>query len=167
MKLCTYGHPVFRASCKLIEKIDEETRQIALGMIEVMDNHGAIGLAAPQVGLALQLFVLRNLFPLPDGTLAPSAPLVFINPKIVSEAKEMAKDREASPSFPGVEELIERPVAVTIEALDLQGKPFVDSSQGINARIRLHEFEQLHGKLFIDHLPQKKRAAIEKRLKSL
>ncbi len=164
LKLCLYGHPIFRARCSPIAKIDEEIKQIALEMVEIMDKNGAIGLAAPQVGVALQLFVLRNLLPLPDGTLVPSSPLVFINPKILSQSSETAKAKEASPSFPGVEELIERPIAVTIEALDLTGKSFIDSSEGINARIRFHEIEQLNGKLFIDHLPEKKRKAIEQRL---
>lgn len=162
-----YGDPIFRTKGASIEKIDEEIRALARSMIEIMDTHHAIGLAANQVGVALRLFVLRNSIPLPDGTSVLSAtPLVFINPKILSTSREMQMDFEASPSFPGVQESIERPFAVTIEALDLNGKPFVDHSEGLNARVRFHEMEQLDGIVFIDHLPAKVRKRIETDLKN-
>lgn len=167
LSLRYYGDPIFRTKGALIEEINEDIRVLAKNMIETMDAYHAIGLAANQVGHAVRLFVLRNSIPLPDGTsVLSSTPLVFINPKILSKSREMQKDIEGSPSFPGIQESIERPYAVTIEALDLNGQRFVDHSEGLNARVRFHEIEQLDGIVFIDHLPSKIRKRIETELKN-
>lgn len=163
-----WGDPIFRTKGVEITEIDDSIRTLAQDLIDTMDANNAIGMAVNQIGVAVRLFALRNSIPLPDGSsiLSPE-PLVFINPKILSLSKETQRDYEGSPSFPGIQEIVERPMKVTIEALDLNGVTFVDHSEGLNARVRLHENDHLNGIVFVDHLPPKVKKRIEPTLNKI
>lgn len=168
-----YGDPVLRQSCAPIEEITDEIRQLASDMVETSDKNNGIGLSACQVGVPIRLFVLRNYIPLPDGTWTMSAPIAFINPKILSVSQETESDSEGCLSVPKIREWVDRPIKVTIEATDLNGKRFVEVFEGrdeierLNARVRLHENDHLNGVLFIDRLPPKVRKRIDQKLRDI
>ena len=158
-----YGNALLRTQCKAVERIDQQLIQLVNDMIETMDASSGIGIAAPQVGVGLRLFVLRNY--LDDESNSLSAPLVYINPKIIKVSKEAEEDVEGCLSIPGLRAKVRRPSKITIEAMDLSGRVFTEEIEGYNARVRLHENDHINGVLFIDRLPARVKKKIEPELK--
>lgn len=167
LKLRYYGDPVLRQHCRPIEKITDEIRTLVQDMIETMDAHQGIGLSACQVGIDLRLFVLRSYVETENAQWTVSAPLVFINPKILSKSSKTIVDSEGCLSIPKVRVNVERPLKVTVEATDLNGDLFVEESEGYNARTRLHENDHLNGVLNIDRTSATERKKIEPLLKEI
>jgi peptide deformylase len=167
LKLLYYGHPFLRRHSEPIAEITEEIKQLALDMVEVMDANNGIGLAAPQVGHLIRLFILRNYIELPDGRLQLSAPQVFINPKLSNASQEMIIDAEGCLSLPGFHVPVPRPAHVTIEALDLDGNPFKEERSEYKARVVMHENDHLNGVLQIDRTDRASRKKIEPYLREL
>lgn len=163
-----FGDPVLRQHCDPVQEITEEIKQLAHFMINVFDNNKGIGLAAPQVGISIRMFVLRDYIVLPDGRWTYSSPKVFINPTIIWKGRETWKDTEGCLSFPGMQVgPIERPMHIRIEAIGLDGKHFVEDREGLNARVSLHENDHLNGVLHIDRLSPSVRKKIEPELQIL
>ncbi len=166
-----FDDPVLRKQSEPVEKITDEIKQLVADLIETCAHHNGAGLSACQIGICLRIFILHNYLPLPDGTWALSAPLVFINPKILSASQEVESDSEGCLSIPHFREWVERPIKLTIEALNLKGERFVEVFEGrteierLNARVRFHENDHLNGVLFIDRLPPKVRKRIEPQLR--
>lgn len=130
----------------------EEIQTLIEDMAETMYAAPGVGLAATQIGVPLQLFIVDC-----AGEDEPSDFRVFINPEIL-EARESIVWSEGCLSFPGVTEDVERLAKVRARALGRDGKPFEIEAEGLLAVAIQHETEHLHGKLMIDHLgPLKKR----------
>lgn len=165
--ICMYGHPVLRAKAKDITVFDNELQNIIDNMIETMDASNGIGLAAPQVGLSINLFVLRNYLDSDSDDVKLSDPEVYINPKILFRSQEVDLDEEGCLSIPGVRASIYRPWEIEIEALNRKGELFRQRIEGFNARVRLHEFDHLQGVLFIDLLSKNDRKKIKKTLQDI
>lgn len=157
-----YGDPILRQKCEPVKEITPEIKELAQFMIDYIDQNSAIGLAAPQVGVPIRLFVLRDYLVQPDGKWVVSEPKVFINPKILWKSEETDTDTEGCMSFPGLQVgPIERPLKVKFEATDLEGKVFIDEREELNARVTFHENDHLNGVLHIDRLPPLFRKRIE------
>ena len=132
--------------------LSEEIQTLIDDMAETMYAAPGVGLAATQIGVALQLFIVDC-----AAEDEPSDFRVFINPEIL-EAHDEIVWSEGCLSFPGVNEDIERNAKVRARALDRNGKPFEIEAEGLLAVAIQHETEHLQGKLMIDHLgPLKKR----------
>lgn len=155
------GNPVLRQKCEPIEEITGEIKKLAEDMIDTADQVHCIGLSAPQVGLPIRLFVLRNYIFNEDGSWGVSDPIVFINPHIKIINEKTWVDEEGCGSIPGLRVPVERPMGIEVEALDLEGKPFKETIDGLNARVRLHENDHINGVLMIDRLNKKKKKQIE------
>ncbi len=110
-------------------------------MFETMDQADGVGLAAPQVGIAKRFFVVTA----DDGVRR-----VFVNPEIIKTSSEIVPYEEGCLSLPGIYEEIKRPAAVTITALDQNGKRFTLDAEGLLARVVQHENDHLDGILYID-----------------
>ncbi len=168
LSVVKYGSKILRTKCLLVEDINEEIRQLVFNMVETMDAAKGIGIAAPQVGHLLRIFVLRNYIEKGEDSFEISSDYqVYINPKILSVSKETAFEVEGCLSIPGVREEVERPLKIEIEALDLEGNLFKETLFGYNARVRLHENDHLHGVLFIDRIAKNRRKKIDPVLKQL
>lgn len=167
LPLYYYGHPILRKHCEPVIEITDDVRQLVADMIETMDKNNGIGVAAPQVGHLLRIFVLRNYVEGPDGHFRLSAPLVFINPKLRDPSLEQEIDLEGCLSLPHLRVPVARPRKITIEALDIEGNPFVQELEGINARTRMHENDHLNGVLHIDRTDPKTRNKIEPMLREI
>lgn len=163
-----FGDPVLRKRSKSVEKITDEIKELVRFMIDYIDNNSGIGLAAVQVGVPIRLFVLRDYIISSDGEWTFSEPKIFINPKILWKTKETKLDQEGCLSIPGLRlGPIERPDKVRVEAINLDGKKFIDERDGINARVFFHENDHLNGVFFIDRLPIAVRKKIENDLQIL
>ena len=162
-----YGDPILRKICRPITVITNEIRQLAQSMIVLMDKHDGVGLAAPQVGHDIRLFVLRNYIDLENDKWKLSEPRVYINPKLSFPRKNQVEEEEGCLSIPKLLYKVARADSVVVEALDLDGNPFTEKVDGYNARVRIHENEHLNGILFIDHLDAKTLKRIKPLLKEI
>lgn len=162
LKLRYYGDPFLRKHCREIHEVNDEIRQLAKDMIETMHSVNGVGLAAPQVGVDLRMFVSALS---EDGHL--TAPEVFINPKIIEVSEEGWVETEGCISIPGVYEEFERPTWVTMEAMNLEGKTFQRTGKSWRGRNLLHENDHLNGVLTIDRVGKLRRRQLEPVLKRI
>lgn len=139
LKLCRYEHPVLRRPTLPIKKFTPLLGEIADKMFEIMGTHKGCGLAAPQVGLSWQMFVMDL-----------GKPMVFINPEVTSSGP-LRSCNEGCLSLPGIDLTILRPRDAYIEWQDLNGKTFKAKYAGMYARCIQHEYDHLNATLIIDH----------------
>jgi peptide deformylase len=175
-EIVIYGDPVLRKKGKQINKITEEIRTLAQDMIESMHEAHGVGLAAQQVGEAIQLTVLD----VSDAENRPSRmwidgqevdpkehmPLILLNPQL-----ELSRETEIGPegclSFPEVTAEISRAERVKVTALDLDGKPVSFEAEGLLSRAVQHETDHLNGILFIDRMSSAAKVTLGSKLKRL
>ena len=148
--------PVLAMRCDPVGAIDDTIRALATDMLETMYAAPGRGLAAPQVGVALRLFVM-------DATWKDCvrSPDVVINPEIVTESPDRVTGLEGCLSIPGVTADIERAAAVTMRWTTLDGAPREELLTGFRAICAQHEFDHLNGIVTFDRLAPQARAALE------
>lgn len=159
--IVTYGNPVLRKIARPVETITTEVRELVAGMKATLKEYNGLGLAAPQVGEPLRVFIVDL-----SAMDITAEVQVFINPEIL-ETSGSAEFEEGCLSFPGIYQRLTRPERVKIKALDENGKEFVMEVDGLSARAILHENDHLDGVLFIDHFSSISRALIDRKLKKL
>lgn len=154
-----YPDPRLQEVCRPVVEVDESVRELVARMFELMFEARGVGLAAPQVGVAVRLFVA-------SPTCEPDDRRVYINPRIVA-AEGMQEEEEGCLSFPGVACRVKRHQKVTIEATDLDGSRFQETGEGLLARIFEHESDHLDGRLLVDRMGTVARMANRKALKEM
>jgi peptide deformylase len=164
LKIVQVGEPVLRANARplLTEETGlAETQQLIEWMRDTMRDAPGVGLAAPQVGLAIQLAViedraeyLKDLTPelLAQRERQPVEFQAIINPRIVERSEEQTEFYEGCLSLAGFSALVKRSRAVTVEYLDQSGAERRIEARGWYARILQHEIDHLHGSLYIDRM---------------
>ena len=154
LEILAYPNPFLRKVAQKVTQFDDSLKQIVANMSETMVKSDGLGLAATQVGLDMQLFILSPLaFKEKDEELQPGeVDLVFINPEIVEQSKEEYLSSEGCLSFPDVYINVSRPQWVVVKALDINGTPFEIKGEQLGARAMLHEMDHLSGKVMIDHV---------------
>lgn len=157
--ILTAPDPRLKEVAKDVATVDSAIKKLADDMLETMYAAEGIGLAATQIGVALRVIVV-DVAQKDDK----NDPQVFINPKIVWASEEVAKFQEGCLSVPDIWDDVERPVAVKVEYLDLDGKPQSVEADGLLADCLQHEIDHLNGTLFIDHLSRLKRSMAIKKL---
>ncbi len=164
-----YGDPMLRKKAQRVTEITEELCELVASMIETMEHYNGIGLAAPQVGKDLSLFILRDYIIDEEGRFLGIAPevKVFINPELCFVSKQTEVDEEGCLSVPKIKADVERPYSMIIEATNLSGERFREELSGYNARVRLHENDHVNGTLFVDRLSSKEKKRIEPLLRAL
>jgi peptide deformylase len=176
LPILEYGDPILRAKGKPIENIEDRIRELAANMIETMHAAHGVGLAAQQVGEALQLTVLDvslvedrpSTLKVDGKEVDPKAamPLVLINPEIeLLGATEVGV--EGCLSFPEITGDIERATSVIVRAQTVEGSTTEIEATGFLARAIQHEGDHLNGILFIDRMNSAAKAALSSRLKRL
>jgi peptide deformylase len=175
-EIVIYGEPVLRTKGRRITAVDDEIRQLAADMLETMHEAAGVGLAAQQVGEAVQLTVID----VSNAESRPSRmwingeevdpkehmPLVLVNPEL-----KLGRETEVGPegclSFPEVTAEISRAVHVTVKATDLDGNPIEYEAEGLLSVATQHEVDHLNGILFIDRMSSATKASLGSRLKRL
>jgi len=176
LSISQYGDPILRVKGKRIEKIDDHIRELAADMIETMHAANGVGLAAQQVGEALQLTVLDvsqvedrpSTMKLNGEDVDPKTvmPVVLINPEIeIGGATQTGT--EGCLSFPEITGQIERAKSIIARAQTLEGDTIAIQAGGLLARVIQHEVDHLNGILFIDRMNSAAKAALSSRLKRL
>jgi peptide deformylase len=176
LTILEYGDPILRAKGKPIEDIDNRIRELAANMIETMHAANGVGLAAQQVGEALQLTVLDvslvedrpSTLKLDGRDVDPKAamPLVLINPELELRGQTEV-GVEGCLSFPEITGDIERAKSVIVRAQTLESETMQIEARGFLARAIQHEGDHLNGILFIDRMNSAAKAALSSRLKRL
>ncbi len=146
LEVITYGNPVLRKKAQKVTEINDEIRQIVWGMEETLEMQNGIGLAAPQVGIS------RNIFLVDLTKSGEKRKVVLINPKIIYKSRFTESAEEGCLSIPGVYGVVRRPDEVRIKGKLLNGKTVLIEGEGLFGRALQHEFDHLEGKLFIDYL---------------
>ena len=147
LKVRVYGDEVLRQKAKEITKISKKIHTLAENMLMTLYAYNGVGLAAPQVGESLRMFIIDV-----SEANQPKNPIIFINPKIIKKSGA-TNSYEGCLSFPEVYTDVRRYKNVTVKALNLSGKPFtLEAKDGELLAIAIqHEFDHLNGKLFVDH----------------
>jgi len=154
-----YPDKRLRVKAEPVREVTPEIRALVDDMAETMYAAPGVGLAAPQIGVALRLFVI-DVAPA-DG---PSDLRVFVDPTIVAREGTTSWE-EGCLSFPGIREDIERAERVTVRARDLDGNTFELTAEGLLAIAIQHENDHLDGKLMIDHVSLLKRRMMDRELR--
>jgi peptide deformylase len=144
------------ALCASVDQVTDTIRKLAADMFDTMYAAPGRGLAGPQVGAMVRLFVMDATWK--EGV---KSPLVMINPEILSHSDERVEMDEVCLSIPGVEAPVTRPTRITIRWMDLDGATHVCEMDGAEARIAQHEFDHLNGRVHFDRLDAKARAHLE------
>jgi peptide deformylase len=176
LPIVKYGNPILRAQGKRVEEVDERIRSLAADMLETMHAANGIGLAAQQVGAALQLTVLDvsqvedrpSTMKLNGAKVDPASamPLILLNPRLLLD-EETTSGNEGCLSFPDINADIDRAVSVQVEAQTLEGETVQIEAAGLLARALQHEVDHLNGILFIDRMSSVAKASLASRLKRL
>lgn len=162
-----YGHPVLRKVAKDIPQDYPNLKELIDNMFETMYKADGIGLAAPQVGLDIRLFVI-DLEPLAeDNPKYKGFKKVFINPKIVEYFDEPVKMEEGCLSLPGINEVVEREKKIRIQYFDENFVSHDEVYDDFFARCIEHEYDHIEGKLFIDHISGIRKQLIKGKLNNL
>jgi peptide deformylase len=176
LEIIKYGHPVLRQKGARIEKITPEIKKLIADMLETMRERHGVGLAAQQVGRALQLTVIdvREVTDRPStlelggkpADVNEIMPLVLINPDIKPSGEPVAGG-EGCLSFPEIYAEISRPGLVDVKALNEKLKPVEFRAGGLLSRAIQHEVDHLNGILFIDRMTKKTKEEIREQLDAL
>ncbi len=142
-------HPVLRRKCTKIRALDASTQRLVDDMIETMRDANGVGLAAPQVGVPIRLFVVE----IPEESDEPNAGELFViyNPEILKK-DELYYPEEGCLSMPGWVANVPRFRRVVLKGRDRQGKEIRLRAEGLLAHALQHETDHLDGVLFFDHL---------------
>jgi peptide deformylase len=176
LPIVKFGDPMLRTKGKAIEKITPEIKRLVGDMFETMHDAAGVGLAAQQVGQALQLTIIdvRAVKDRPstmeiDGKpvdVAAHMPLVLINPRITPFGNP-AKGPEGCLSFPEIYTDIARPESVEVEAINAEGKPIRFKAGGLLSRAVQHEVDHLNAILFIDRMTAEAKAEVKDEIDAL
>jgi peptide deformylase len=160
-----YGDPVLRQRSKDIQ-VGSDLSQLIEDMFETMHQAQGIGLAAPQVGKGVRLFVV-------DGTILDDEPSMqdfkkpFINPVIIEELGEEWEYEEGCLSIPNIRENVSRKSGLHIRYYDAEWNLVEEEYHGLKARIIQHEYDHIEGKLFIDYLTPLKKRLLKSKLSDI
>jgi peptide deformylase len=176
LRICKYGEPVLRQKGARIEAVTPEIRQLVDDMFETMYAAHGVGLAAQQVGRALQLTVIdvtgiedRPSTMEVDGKSVDPVkhmPLALVNPEIKPHGDPVT-GAEGCLSFPEVYGDVTRPSLVDVRATDLQGRAVAFRAGGLLAKAVQHEFDHLQGILFIDRMSAQTKAEVRAEIDAL
>ncbi|MGO8692725.1 MAG: peptide deformylase [Rectinemataceae bacterium] len=151
LDIVLYGDEVLTKKAEPVRDFGPDIVQLVADMLDAMRRGKGIGLAGPQVGRSLRVFVTQV-----DG----DKPRAFINPEIVLTSQDEVDYEEGCLSLPGLYIGLLRPESVRIQAWNEKGRPFTTEASGLLARVLLHEYDHLDGILFIDRLTAAKRERV-------
>jgi peptide deformylase len=141
-----FGDPILRSKCQEITAFDDDFKKIVADMYETMDASDGVGLAAPQIGKNVRL---------------------FLNAQIVEEIGEEWPFEEGCLSIPDVREDVLRKPILVLKYQDETGEYFQETFEGMSARVIQHEYDHIEGILFIDHISAFKRQLIKSKLTNI
>lgn len=162
-----FGDPILRKKAEEIKTITPEIVQLAEDMIETMTAHHGVGLAAPQIGKLLRIYVFCDEVKGEDEKYHLGEPQVAINPVLSSPSSEMEEMEEGCLSIPGLYIQVARPKKIHIRYQNLKGEWQEALLEGFLARVNMHENDHLNGVLHVDRAPAKDRKMLQTALQQI
>ena len=158
-RITHYPSEVLVGKARLVEKIDDNIRRLVDKMFEIMRENKGVGLAAPQAGVALRLFIISL-----DGSKEKLR--VFVNPTVTPYG-DLVTNEEGCLSVPGIYTKIRRYKEAEVTATDLDGNEFTEQAEGLFARALQHEYDHIEGMTIVSRMGQTARIAHRRQLKRL
>jgi peptide deformylase len=158
-KITYYPAAVLRGRAQPVEKIDDEVRRLVTKMTDILVEKKGVGLAAPQAGLPLRLFIVSLTGKREDVR-------AYINPTVTPHG-DLEETEEGCLSVPGVWAKIRRYKKATVTATDLDGKEFTEEAEGLYARCLQHEYDHIEGTVIVNRMGPAARIAHRRQLKKL
>jgi peptide deformylase len=140
---------ILRAKAGKVLAFDSKLKALSNTMKKTMKDSNGIGLACPQIGKSIRMFIMIYNFKKADEKI-----LTVINPEILSMSEEVCVDEEGCLSLPGIWKKVSRPSEITVRFYDLNGALMKMTLNGLNAREFLHEYDHLDGVLFVDRVEE-------------
>ena len=163
-----YGHPVLRQEAEDITPDYPELQKLIADMFETMYNSDGIGLAAPQIGKSIAVFVIDGTPLADDFPECKDSKMVFINPQLeIIEDMDPVSRPEGCLSVPGLSENVKRTEHVRMEWVDENFQPHVQEFSGFLSRIIQHEYDHLLGEIFTDHISPIRKQMIRNKLHNM
>ena len=161
-----YGHPVLRKLCEEISPTYPEINKLIEDMFETTKNAQGIGLAAPQIGIPIRLFIVDGspIAKEEENEELENFRKVFINAEMLSEDGDAWDFNEGCLSIPEIREPVSRKPYINIRYYDAEFNQHIERFSDIQARIIQHEYDHIEGKLFVDHLNALKRRLLKRKL---
>ena len=168
LPIVTYNDPILTKETKPISENGEELQSLIDYMFETMYQASGVGIAAPQIGKSIQVFVMdADAITEEIEDEEDAGPIVLINPKIIKEDEEKVKLEEGCLSIPEVRDEISRPKSITVTYKDRDFNDQTLEASGWVARVIQHEYDHLQGVLFLDYLSAFKRRLHKSTLKKI
>lgn len=168
--IVAYGDPVLKKEAEEVQEGFDNLSGLIEDMWETMYEADGVGLAAPQIGLSLRLFVADGT-PFGEGEEGDAGckdfKLVMINPVLFDLSEAQSSMEEGCLSIPGVREPVSRPVSIGVEYYDADWNLVEEHLDGLAARIVLHEYDHLDGIMIPDHIPATKRMLLHGKLRDI
>lgn len=165
--IVVYGNPVLRAETHEIDKDYPELQKLIADMFLTMYRADGIGLAAPQIGLSIRLFVIDLNILAEDHKEFKGFKKAFINPKIVEFGEETVSMEEGCLSLPGINEKVARAKKIHIQYYDEEFNFHDEEYEDYKARVIQHEYDHLEGHVFTDHISPIRKQMNKSKLSSM
>lgn len=167
LPIIAYGDPVLRQKAKEIDEDYPELDSLIANMFETMYAASGVGIAAPQIGKSIRLFVIDASPYEEDEPQLKDFKKVFINPIIIQEDGEKWASSEGCLSIPDIREDVYRLPTLTINYLDENWEEHEETFDGLAARIIQHEYDHIEGKLFTDRITPLRKALLKSKLDAI
>ena len=171
LPIIAYGHPVLKRKAEVISKDYPKLKELIDSMFETMYNASGVGIAAPQIGQSIRLFIVDTTPFSEDDSLSEnernqlkSFKKIFINPEIIEESGDDWSFDEGCLSIPNIRESVLRQPEIKIQYFDENFIKHVQSFDGLLARVIQHEYDHVEGILFTDKLSSFKKQLLKKKL---
>jgi len=162
-----YGQPVLRKAAELVPADYPNLLELLDNMYQTLTQADGCGLAAPQVGLSLRLFIVDGTELKEDFPECATFKKVFLNPEIISYSEDMVAYSEGCLSLPGISENVVRPVSIRMRYMDENFVEHEEDFTGFQARIIQHEYDHLEGNVFTDKISPIRRQFVKAKLTSI
>ncbi len=166
LPIIAYGHPVLKKQTEQIDKDLDGLNDLIQNMWDTMYNANGVGLAAPQIGKAIRIFMVDTIQVFEEE---PSKGIkkVFINAQMIDESGKPWHYEEGCLSIPHIRADVERLSTIRIKYLDENFTEHEDSFDGVNARVIQHEYDHVEGKLFTEKLKPLKKRMLKRKLEAI
>jgi peptide deformylase len=164
LPILAYGDPILKKKSSEISLNYSGLEELIENMFDTMYEAKGVGLAAPQIGLPIRLFVIDPSPYADEDIQVKKLKKIFINPKIIEVEGEFCLFNEGCLSIPDIREEVERQEKITIQYLNEKGEEIIESYNGIAARVIQHEYDHVEGKLFTDRLSPLRKRMLQSRL---
>ena len=167
LPIVAYGDPVLKRVGEEIDKDYPNLKELIANMEETMEHASGVGLAAPQIGKAIRLFIIDSTYMMDEGEEDKGVKETFINAEILEETGEEWAFEEGCLSIPDIREDVYRKDTIKIKYFDANWKEQIKTFDGLTARVIQHEYDHIQGVLFVDYLKPLKKKLLQKRLRNI